>query len=249
MSDLSEIPPADDPNSATGMDAWWTIPETCIWISTRDRGRVAKMCAVGIQERNRALIFTASEALIDPDDPAGSEKPDLVLRAARLLKDAAGRGQITISGRRRGEEDAVEIPSVAWNNLELADDKTRGVIARAPGFDAFAPWWDTLKVLADDVRALWPPALGVPSSGERTDRDAAQGTAKPTQALVDAWYQERVKTWPENSPWPTRADDKRDAIADLGRGAGTLAEDARNRLAPQHWHVPGPRGLKRGGYT
>jgi hypothetical protein len=166
--------------------AWWTIPEACIWISTRD-GR----CIAGTDERTRRSLFMADEVLSGL--AARLKGPPLWLtpsEARMLLMTALGHGTVQITGRLRGEGSQVRIEPLAWANLDFAIDHRgaadhRGdMVACAPGYDPLADWWDTLRVSADEIRAQWPwdqhPAAllpgydadGLPDRGEMTLTDA-----------------------------------------------------------------------------
>lgn len=121
---------------------WWTMPEACIWIATHDGQYIA-----GMDERSRRSMFVADQTLADRG----------VWEAHRLLVAAAGRGLVTITGRHRGQGSQDPIAAHAWANLELAEHHG-DMIARAPGLDPWADWWDTLRVSADAIRAQWPAA-------------------------------------------------------------------------------------------
>lgn len=160
--------------------AWWTVPQACIWVATRD----ARFCEMD-DEMVRGSLWVADSVLESRADAlTGPPLWLTVFEARNSLATACSRGEIDMVGRRGGIGDQQTIERFAWSHLEWSERPERDAMALIPpDLDPTAASWDTLRISADAVRARWlwnqhTAALMFPPDGLP---DAAE------TSLADAW--------------------------------------------------------------
>jgi hypothetical protein len=176
---------------------YWSAIQACVWIATRDERLVARVRP----KTSLAETFFAEEdeniagrSLDDADRritlesaAAGEEAPD-VFGARRQILTAAAEGNIAVVGRLRGSGNAVEIPRLAWANLEIRDHSNYGVVAASPDlFDPLADWWDSLRIEQRVVQRQWP----FPRTPEHRRVGYRSWDDRPDTVAENAWAMRR----------------------------------------------------------
>ena len=119
---------------------------------------------------------------------AGEEKPPDVFGARRQIMSVAASGNIVVVGRLRASGNIVEVPALAWANLEIRDHAQYGVVAASPDLsDSSADWWDSLRIEQRVVQRQWP----FPRTPEHRRVGYRSWDSRPDTVGENAWATRR----------------------------------------------------------
>ena len=233
---------------------YWGPFAALVWIVTRDEEATAR--ARQLEATQRPAVANAGQFLatrsrepglaewleLDPEGDDGSVQlalwrfvdpsvrgpaKDIETALPALLQQLRDGRRLLATGHRNSEEERISIPVHFWHSakVHLAD----------PGRDEQMAFWNGHGVWTEvlmpmhDVKRCWQRL----NRGKRTPR-------RPTDKAVDAWYKERVATWPPDEVSPSLKDDfaaaKREMERPPSRDRVALA---RQLFAPAAWKKGG----------
>jgi hypothetical protein len=176
---------------------YWSAVQACVWIATRDERLVVRvapetsLAETWLDEEDWNIagrsLDGADRRITLETAVAGRKAPD-VFGARRQILSAAAEGNIAVVGRLRGSGNAVEIPQLAWANLEIRDHSHYGVVAAAPDmFDPLADWWDSLRIEQRIVQRHWP----FPRTPQHRQGGYRSWDSRPDTVAENAWATRR----------------------------------------------------------
>jgi hypothetical protein len=133
------------------------------------------------------------------------------------------------------------LPVVQWLWSEAPLPGALFEVIRPDGAEECKALFSHLLLDTDEVLRVWPDERRPPRPPQQAQAPAKEKSAF-SQAKLRAWYEDRVRTWPEGKPGPTEAQDRLAASDALKTKIPRDAIRAvRNELAPADWLKPGPR--------
>lgn len=198
------------------------------------------MLAAAAKSKAEAPTFRAEMACAET-------KYEAIRAAAEDLRQALARAELAIFGRRGESETSVDrvatarerIPSEVFRAPVTVSCKGVLPVVRDHDLsDNYKVLFSDLLLDAGEVLQIWPDRRQPP------EHEHALGKEKPAypRAKLDAWYENRVRSWPDGEPEPTEADDLEAARQEMRTAISRDAIRAlRKRLAPPAWLKSGPR--------
>jgi hypothetical protein len=141
----ADQPPPDASAAAPAPPVWWSVPQACVWIRTRN------LVAVGDLDPRQALLLPLAD----------HAKPGAVA-ASRCLRSALERGRFNARGRRIVESAPQDIPRACWQaggDFNIDIDGTGAVGARD------SERWFNVAVDRGECVRHWPAPHSVLANG------------------------------------------------------------------------------------
>jgi hypothetical protein len=243
-----------------GPKGLWTIPEVCIWATTRHHAAVDALSSDYGQKGADYELEGAHhlDATLFLSDAYGAHvalwfainQAELPTRldVCEALPGLFERAALTVFGLLYDKGAPAQIPPSAWNlGCTLKYSELRGSWCAYPADDS-GRWWSKLRVPSAEVMRVWAPGAAPPlaSPAERAAEAPKAEPKKPDLECMREWYRlERVEKHDAQKPPPSREDDQKAARKYFKMGGlNPLVREARAAEAPWNWKQGGSRGRK-----
>jgi len=181
------------------------------------------------------LTLLANQRRANPATAATAPKITCTNAGATILEELRA-GKLTAYGLADDAGDRGEIPALWWADAKVYSDTRKGPFAGpCDVLRLGATLWYGLLFRREQVLKLWPDLKEHASA--TPDKITTDRTSAPySEAKLRAWYEERVKTWPQGTQGPSRDGDW--AAAKLALGDGVPRDtvwNLRREMAPEEW--------------
>lgn len=260
--------PTETP-SAVGANAldrpYWTYMMVLAWVYFGERALVEQVADSAVNRRTfrqQVRLPDGRTEMVETD--AGPitplwltlhanrrrEKPETATMAPKMtcadaqsaIMEKLRADALTAYGLENDAGDLRPIPSLWWADGKVYEGRDgRPYAGPEDVFRSGATRWYGLLFKRDQVLKLWPEMTATASAA--LDKLTSNRTAAPySEAKLRVWYEERVTTWPQDAPGPSRDEDWAAAKLALGDGVPRGAvRSLRRELAPADWKRLGRR--------